>query len=52
MSVFKLATAQYDIGFFTQWEAFVDKLDNWVANAAQQEAKLLVFPGYSGLILA
>lgn len=52
MSVFKLATAQYDIGFFTQWEEFVDKLESWVSNAAQQNAKLLVFPEYGSMELA
>lgn len=52
MSVFKLATAQYNIGFFTQWEEFVDKLDSWVSNAAQQNAKLLVFPEYGSMELA
>lgn len=52
MSVFKLATAQYDIGFFTQWEEFVDKLESWVSNAAQQDARLLVFPEYGSMELA
>ena len=52
MSVFTLATAQYDIGFFSQWEEFVDKLDCWVAKAAQQDAKLLVFPEYGSMELA
>lgn len=52
MSGFKLATAQYDIGFFTQWDEFVDKLESWVSNAAQQNAKLLVFPEYGSMELA
>ena len=52
MSAFKLATAQYDIGFFTQWEEFAEKLDRWVTNAAQQDAKLLVFPEYGSMELA
>lgn len=52
MSVFTLAAAQYDIGFFSQWEEFVDKLDSWVARAAQQDAKLLVFPEYGSMELA
>lgn len=52
MSAFKLATAQYDIGFFTQWEEFVDKLESWVSNATQQDAQLLVFPEYGSMELA
>lgn len=52
MSVFKLATAQYDIGFFNRWEEFADRLDSWVASAAQQDAKLLVFPEYGSMELA
>ncbi|MBJ7556535.1 carbon-nitrogen hydrolase family protein [Marinomonas spartinae] len=52
MSTFKLATAQYDIGFFSAWEDFADKLNNWVAEAAQQGAELLVFPEYGSMELA
>lgn len=52
MSAFTVATAQYDISFFEHWEAFVDKLDSWVAGAAQQGAKLLVFPEYGSMELA
>ncbi|WP_067223684.1 carbon-nitrogen hydrolase family protein [Marinomonas gallaica] len=52
MSAFKLATAQYDISFFSEWQGFVDKLDTWVAGAAQQGAKLLVFPEYGSMELA
>uniref|UniRef100_A6W013 Nitrilase/cyanide hydratase and apolipoprotein N-acyltransferase n=1 Tax=Marinomonas sp. (strain MWYL1) TaxID=400668 RepID=A6W013_MARMS len=52
MSKFKLATAQYDIGFFSQWEEFAEKLERWVTNAAQQDARLLVFPEYGSMELA
>ncbi|NVK72296.1 MAG: carbon-nitrogen hydrolase family protein [Oceanospirillaceae bacterium] len=52
MSKFKLATAQYDIGFFHQWEEFAEKLARWVTNAAQQDARLLVFPEYGSMELA
>lgn len=52
MSRFKLATAQYDIGFFTHWNEYVDKLENWVSRAAQEQAKLLVFPEYGSMELA
>jgi len=52
MSKFKLATAQYDIGFFNRWEEFAEKLERWVTNAAQQDARLLVFPEYGSMELA
>jgi predicted amidohydrolase len=52
MSAFKLATAQYDIGFFSHWDEFAEKLETWIANAAQQGAKLLVFPEYGSMELA
>lgn len=52
MSAFKLATAQYDIGFFSEWEGFADKLSSWVAKAAQQGAELLMFPEYGSMELA
>ncbi|MBK57958.1 MAG: amidohydrolase [Pseudomonas sp.] len=52
MSVFTLATAQYDIGFFSHWDDFAAKLERWVASAVQQDAKLLVFPEYGSMELA
>lgn len=52
MSAFLLATAQYDISFFNQWDEFADKLERWVAGAARQGAKLLVFPEYGSMELA
>ena len=52
MSAFKLAAAQYDIGFFHRWEEFADKLESWVSQAAHQGAKLLVFPEYGSMELA
>ncbi len=51
MSAFTLATAQYDIGFFTHWDEFAEKLERWVADAAQRDAKLLVFPEYGSMEL-
>lgn len=52
MSAFKLATAQYDIGFFSHWDEFAEKLERWIASAAQQGARLLVFPEYGSMELA
>jgi predicted amidohydrolase len=52
MSAFTLATAQYDIGFFSHWDDFAAKLERWVASAVRQDAKLLVFPEYGSMELA
>lgn len=52
MNKVKAAVAQYDIGFFSQWSAFEDKLTQWVSQAAEHQAKLLVFPEYGSMELA
>ncbi|HIC48008.1 MAG TPA: amidohydrolase [Methylophaga aminisulfidivorans] len=52
MSKVKAAVAQYDIGFFAQWFEFEDKLTQWVSQAANNGAKLLVFPEYGSMELA
>lgn len=52
MSKFKIAVAQYDIGFFNSWADYAQKLTAWVTQAAEQDAKLLVFPEYGSMELA
>jgi len=52
MTKLKVAAAQYDISFFTQWSDFADKLTRWVSLAAAQQAKLLVLPEYGSMELA
>ena len=52
MSQIRVAVAQYDIGFFEQWSDYVDKITAWVAEAAGEGAKLLVFPEYGSMELA
>ena len=52
MAGFKIAAAQYDIGFFNDWSEYSDKISRWVADAAQSQAKLLVFPEYGSMELA
>lgn len=52
MSSFKIAAAQYDIGFFTRWEEFATKLEDWVQKAKSKNAELLVFPEYGSMELA
>jgi predicted amidohydrolase len=51
MSKVKIAAAQYDIGFFTAWSEFADKLNEWVMEAAGAKANLLVFPEYGSMEL-
>lgn len=51
MNKVKVAAAQYDISFLTQWSDFADKLTNWVRLASENQAKLLVFPEYGSMEL-
>lgn len=51
-SRFTVASAQYDIGFFNDFNAYADKLTTWVREAAGQGARLLVFPEYGSMELA
>ncbi len=51
MSV-KIAAAQYDISFLGNWQAYQDKIENWVAEAVAQDARNLVFPEYFSMELA
>lgn len=52
MNKVKVAAAQYDIGFFSDWAQFTDKLTQWVTEAVAEDAKLLVFPEYGSMELA
>lgn len=52
MSKVNVAVAQYDIGFFEHWSQFSDKLTQWVKEAAENDADLLVFPEYGSMELA
>ena len=49
---FRLATAQYDIGFLQDWPGYAAKIDRWVAEATGRGAKLLLFPEYFSMELA
>jgi predicted amidohydrolase len=49
---FRLAAAQYDIGFLKDWDAYAAKIARWVDDAASNGAKLLVFPEYFSMELA
>jgi predicted amidohydrolase len=48
----KIAAAQYDIGFFDNWQAYRQKIERWVADAARSEAGILLFPEYAAMELA
>jgi predicted amidohydrolase len=51
MSV-KIATAQYNISFLENWQAYQLKIERWVADATAQDAKILLFPEYFSMELA
>lgn len=47
----QVAVSQYDIGFFTHFDDFSHKLEDWFKTAQQQGAQLLVFPEYASMEL-
>jgi predicted amidohydrolase len=49
---FRLAAAQYDIGFLKDWAGYAAKAGRWVAEAADNGAKMLLFPEYFSMELA
>ncbi|WP_347257303.1 carbon-nitrogen hydrolase family protein [Methylocaldum sp.] len=49
---FRLAAAQYDIGFLKSWDDYSAKIARWVADAADNGAKMLLFPEYFSMELA
>lgn len=48
----KIATAQYDIIFLENWQNYQAKIERWVGEAAEQDAKILLFPEYGSMELA
>ncbi|MGR9013793.1 MAG: carbon-nitrogen hydrolase family protein [Gammaproteobacteria bacterium] len=48
----KIATAQYDISFLENWQQYQSKMERWVSEAVQQDAKILLFPEYASMELA
>jgi predicted amidohydrolase len=48
----KIAAAQYDVGFLANWHEYRRKVERWVADAAEQQAKILLFPEYFSMELA
>lgn len=52
MSAFRIAAAQYDIGFLRNWADYEAKIARWVAEAVEHGAKVLLFPEYFSMELA
>lgn len=51
-SFMPVAAAQYDIGFFQSWDQYREKARQWVSQAADNGARMLVFPEYFSMELA
>lgn len=47
----RIATAAYDVSYFSGWADYVAKLTNWVGRASDNGAELLVFPEYAAMEL-
>ena len=52
MSAFLAASAQFPVLRYRDWSEVADTLERWVAEAAGQGARLLVFPEYAAMSLA
>lgn len=52
MVSWRVATAQYPIDQFSDWDGYVRKLSQWVAEAAAGGASLALFPEYGAMELA
>lgn len=50
-TAFRIAAAQYDIGFLGDWATYETKIARWISEAAGNGAKLLVFPEYFSMEL-
>ena len=48
----KVATAAYPLDVFQDWADYAAKIRNWVSEAAENGARLLVFPEYGSMELA
>lgn len=48
----KIASAQYNISFLASWQEYQQKIERWVAEAAQRDARILLFPEYASMELA
>ena len=51
-SEFRIAAAAYPLDWLNDWADYETKIDAWIAEAASNGAKLLVFPEYGAMELA
>lgn len=47
----RIAAAAYPIEYLPSWQVWAKKISRWVAEAAQQQAQILLFPEYAALEL-
>lgn len=47
----RIAAAQYDIGYFADWNDYERKVESWVERAVANGAQLLLWPEYASLEL-
>ncbi len=47
----RIATAAYDVSYFSEWPDYAAKLGVWVSDACENGANLLVFPEYAAMEL-
>lgn len=52
MTTVNIAAAQYDLSFLETWKNYRKKIERWVGEAVDQNAKILVFPEYGSMELA
>ena len=48
----RIATAAYPITWLHSWDEYEQKLDHWVADAADHGAEFLAFPEYASMELS
>ena len=51
MSTLKVAAANYPIGYHASWQAYSGHVEQWVDDAQQGGAELLLFPEYGAMEL-
>jgi predicted amidohydrolase len=51
-NAFRIATAQYPIGYFADWQAYQRHIEAWTQDAVDNGANLLLWPEYAAMELA
>ena len=47
----KIATTQYALDEFANWQTYQDKIESFIKSAKEQQANIILFPEYAGLDL-